>query len=559
MSEQNKLTRRNFIKGAAAAGATAAAANLLNPFARTAFAESEVPTKWDEETDIIVVGTGVAGYGAAIEAKDAGADVIVIEKEKWYGGNSLLSGGNMQFPANHIQKAAGIEDKTEWAYEDVMIMGEHRNAPELVKQFVENSADTALWLEKLGIVWNPKPSLQAGCRVARTLVPDLSDTYPLARGLSEIFVLNKAAEERKIPVKLGYKLTRLYRADAKSPVVGIEVEVDGKKINMKANKAVILATGGFKANHQMIRALDPRLDEEFSWSGAPYTHTTGDGHFAAAAVGAGFVDMSFVCEFNFRVGSDRYVIWEPQTMDAKLGSGGLAFSTAGIPNMILVENDGNRYSDESKFVTGHVVWNAPHCEAYLNLPKRPRASWMIVDAAGAKDLAWKAEDFKNADPTKAPYLDPKLVATGATIAELAGKMGIPAANLEATLKKYNEYAVAGVDKDFERPAPMNAIKTGPFYAARIMFGTHDQSAGMRVNSKMQVLDQTLQAEAGSGPSVARDEERVIPHLYAAGEVNGGLFGADRGSGKMGSYLIQGRFAGKNAVKESAAPLASSNP
>jgi fumarate reductase flavoprotein subunit len=84
-----------------------------------------------------------------------------------------------------------------------------------------------------------------------------------------------------------------------------------------------------------------------------------------------------------------------------------------------------------------------------------------------------------------------------------------------------------------------------------MLITHDQCAGMRVNSKLQVIDQTLQAETGTGPSVALDAERVIPHLYAAGEVTGGLFGADRGSGKMGSYLIQGRFAGKNAAKESA--------
>lgn len=553
MSEQNQVTRRNFIKGAAAAGATLAAANIFNPFASTALAAPGVPDKWDEETDIIVVGTGVAGYGAAIEAKDAGADVMMIEKENWYGGNSLLSGGNMQFPANHIQKAAGIEDKPEWGFEDVMIMGEYRNAPELVKQFVENAADTALWLEKLGIVWNPKPSLQAGCRVARTLVPAPSPNYPLARGLSEIFVLHKAATEaRKIPVKLGYKMTRLFRADAKSPVAGIEVLAGGKTINIKARQAVILATGGFKANHQMIRALDPRLDEPFSWSGEPYTHTVGDGHFAAAAVGAGFVDMSFVCEFAFKVGSNRYVVWEPQTMTAPIGSGGLAFGSAGQPYMILVENDGNRYFNEATFVTGHVVWNGPHCEAYLNLPKRPRLSWMIVDADGAKALTWTADMFQNADPQKGPlYLDPKLVAMGNTIGELAGKTGIPAANLEATINKYNASAAAGADKDFNRPAPLYRLKTAPFYAARTMLITHDQCAGMRVNSKLQVIDQTFQSETGTAPSVERDEERIIPHLYAAGEVNGGLFGADRGSGKMGSYLNQGRFAGKNAATESA--------
>jgi succinate dehydrogenase/fumarate reductase flavoprotein subunit len=219
--------------------------------------------------------------------------------------------------------------------------------------------------------------------------------------------------------------------------------------------------------------------------------------------------------------------------------------------MILVDNDGNRYSNEATFVTGHVVWNGAHMEAFLNLPKRPRKSWMIVDADGAKALTWNAAVFQNPDPQKAPYLDPKLVATGNTIAELAGKIGIPAANLEATINKYNDMAAAGADKDFKRPAPLYALKTAPFYAAQTVLVTHDQCAGMRVNTKMQVIDQNLQAETGTGPSVALDQERVIPHLYAAGEVTGGLFGADRGSGKMGSYLIQGRFAGKNAAKESA--------
>ena len=331
--------------------------------------------------------------------------------------------------------------------------------------------------------------------------------------------------------------------------MGVEVIADSKTINIKAKKAVILATGGFKANHQMIRALDPRLDEPFPWSGFPYVHTVGDGHFAAAAVGAGFVDMSFVCEFAFTVGSNRYVVWDPPAMNSPIGSGGLPFGAKGQPYMILVNNDGNRYVNEATFGTSHVTWRGEHTAAYLNLAKRPRIAWMVVDSEGAKSLAWTMALFQNADPKKAPYLDPKLVATGETIGELAGKMEIPTSNLEATVKKYNAFVVAGADKEFGRPAPLYALKTGPFFGARPILNTHDQSAGIRVNSRMQVIDQTFQAEGGTGPSVSLDEERVIPHLYAAGECAGGLYGADRGSGKIGSYLVEGRFAGKHAAAE----------
>jgi flavocytochrome c len=550
--EQGKrISRRGFMKGAGTLGATVAATGVFGgPFvSASATAEAAVPQKWDAEADVVVIGTGVAGYGAAIEAKDAGAEVILIEKENWYGGNAILAGGNMQFPANHIQKAAGIEDRPEWAFEDIMEMGEHRNSPERVRLFVENAADTALWLEKLGIVWSKGVSKQEGCRVARTLVPSRNRNYPLARGISEIVVLHKAAEARKIQIKLGMRMTRILRADSQGPVLGIEALANGKAIHIKAKKAVILATGGFKANHQMIRALDPRLDEPFPWSGHPYTNTVGEGHFAAAAVGAGFVDMSFVCEFSFTIGSSRYVVWDPPALDAPIVSGGLPFGPKGKPYMILVDNEGKRYVNEGAFSTGHVIWKGEHTAAYLNLPNRPRKAWMVVDAEGAKALAWTAGDFQSADPKKAPYLDPKLVATAGTLNELAGKMELSGANLSSTVAKFNGFAAANMDGDFRRPGPLQALKAAPFFAARIILNTHDQCGGIRVNSRMQVIDQNLQAESGGGASLPLDEERVIPRLYAVGECTGGLYGADRGAGKMGSYLVEGRFAGKNAATE----------
>ena len=561
MSKEKKqrVSRREFLKGAAAAGATMAAAGMLGPLTPTASAQ--VPDKWDAEADVIVVGTGMAGYGAAIEAKDAGADVMMIEKEKWYGGNSVLAGGNCQMPVNHINKAAGIEDRPEWAYEDYWTYGQHRGVPEMIKLFVDNAADTALWLEKLGVVWNKTPSLQGDCRVARTLVPTVSATYPggleagINSGMALIAVLNKAATDRKITMKMETKLTRLIRTDPKGPVIGIEAVSGGKTLNFKAKRAVVLATGGFKVNNQMVRAWHPLLDETFQWSGGPYTHTVGEGHLAAMAIGAGLTDTSFTMGFPNNFGRSVYVYWDPVgEMTAKAKKSPVLASPLGTPDKpspwaFLVENDGNRYVDENSRPAGEGSLDDPWTVAWLMLPKRPRNVWAVVDSAGAAALKWNLDDFKNASETKSPYLDPKWVAYADTIADLATKMGMPPANLEATVKKYNEYAAAGVDKDFKKPKPFNPIAQGPFFGAKMILFAHDQSNGVRVNTKLQVIDQTFQLETGSAPSVPLDKERVIPHLYGAGEFAGGTFGAARGSGKMGSYAVQGRLAGKNAAKE----------
>ncbi len=549
MSSENKITRRTFIKGAAAAGATAATAAMLG--ATPAFAAAGAPDKWDAEADVIIIGTGVAGYCAAIEAKDAGASVIVVEKAKWVGGNTALSMGNAQFPGNYITKNAGIQDSLEWAYEDYVKNGEHRNSTELLHQFVDNAAETVTWLEKLGLVFNQKPSQQADCRVARTIVSAPSQgNYVGAAGFAWTQVLHKQVTNRQIPVKLEHKMTRFIRPDNTGPVLGIEVVNAGKTLNFKAKKAVILATGGYKANHQMLRANNPLLDEEWGWSGGPYVQPTGEGHLAAMAVGAGMVDGAFTMSFSMRFGTPVYSIWEPQEFTTPTRSAGAPYKMKNN-STVFIENDGNRYFNEYTFDTMEAELRHPWIEAYLWLPKRPRNVWAVVDADGATDMGWKPEAFKNPLPTNTPYLDPKYVAYAETLADLAAKMGVPPDNFQATIKKYNEYATAGEDKDFGRPKGFTPIAKPPFLAAKLAPMGHDQCNGIRINTKMQVIEQAFQATTGSGPSVAIDKEPVIPHLYAAGEITGGLFGASRGHGKMGAYAVQGRIAGKTVVNEKA--------
>jgi len=521
-----------------------------------------LPSQWDVVADVVVVGSGAAGFAAAIEAHDAGASVVIIEKEtQFFGGNALLSGGNQQLPANFIQQAAGIEDHPEWGVEDFLIDGDHRSSIELLQLFCNNANDTAMWEQNLGIVWNKTPAVQGGNRVARALVPAASPNYPGTNGFSVIYVYNKALNSRGITVQLGKKLTQLYRPDLTSPVVGIQVQdlLTGKTLNYKANKGVVLATGGFKGNHQMVRDFDPQIDEMFIWSGYPYTHTTGDGHVAAVQVGAGYIDCSWPISFGHnKFGTSVDQVWTP-TLNQGDPTKIPPSITSGLSNTspkygIMVAADGNRFVNEAIWgATDTIEVQSPDMIAYFNLPFKPRNVWAILDATGVKAAgsSWALTNFQAAtQPSVAPYLDSAYLAWSNTISGLADQMAVSATALAATIARFNGFATAGVDSDFARPAPMTPISTPPYQAAKFLIGAHDQPGGIRVNSKLQVLDtQSYPISRGSGPSTSLDSEPVIPHLYGAGEFCGGFWGTTRGHGKIGAYTIMGRFAGRNAAQE----------
>jgi urocanate reductase len=548
MSSPTKVSRRTFLKDAALAGAASAMTTALG--AGPAFAAQAAPTTWDAEADVVVVGTGIAGFCAAFEAFDAGATVLMVEKQKWAGGCSVMANGSFIMPANHINKKANVEDKVEWAYEDFFNNGKWRGTPELLHQFVDGAADTALYLEKLGIVWSG-PTLQLpDNRVPRTIRVNVGPMNKVAGGLGLLDVLTQNATKRKIPIKYEHKMTRLIRPNNTGPVLGIEVTNAGKTLNFKAKKAVVLASGGFKCNWQMLKSWHPAFDEVMNFSGGPYVNVTGDGHQAAMAVGAGVTDMSFTCGFSIKFGTSIPSVWEPQTYETPILSTGLAYRI-GNTSAMMVDNDGNRWVDEHSVDTGEADLETEWIQRYLNLPKRPRKAWAIVDSVGAVDLGWKLDDIKNASLTKAPYLDPKMVAWGDTVADLAKMMGIDEKALAASVTRFNGWVTQAIDRDFDRPRGFRAISTAPFMAARLLPMTHDQGCGLRANTKMQVIDQTFQRDQGQTAPVALDKERVIPHLYAAGEIVGGLWGAARGHGKIGSYAVQGRVAGKTAVTETA--------
>jgi flavocytochrome c len=588
MSDQNKLNRRQFIKGAATAGAGLAAVGALGacsptpvpttPVPPTAVPPTKVPptavpatavpptavpptavptkapapvapgfpAKWDNETDVLIIGSGYAGLCAAIEATKAGAKVLILEKGVVPGGNSILCAGNANFGGGTlVQKLAKVEDKPEWFYEDIYLYGEHRAVPELLKTFVDNNVECVAWLQTLGLKFRATMGQNEGMRVQRGHSPDVSPDYPGNSGNAYWTVLNNAAVKGGATTLLKHQVTRLIRPDPNGPVVGVEVLNEGKTLYFKARRAVFLGSGGWKSNVYMRMAWDPRLDTDLSAGGLPYVNTTGECIMQAVDIGAGLTDMSYVCEFRFKWGTKVYQLWEPPVVTNVTSGAGLSISD--FQKVVMVKNDGKRFVNE---VAASLYPQKPFYEAFINLAERPRAVWAIADAKGVADFKWAVDAFKSPQPLKTPALSPDTVAVADTLEDLAKKINVPAANLVETIKRYNGFVDAGKDEDFGKPKPTTKIATGPFYAAKCQFFAHDQMGGLRANTKGQVLDRQEQL---SGKVIPIDQQKVIPNLYAAGESVGGYVGTDRGHGKISIYMVFARIAGKYAAGEK--PLA----
>lgn len=548
---QIAITRGDFLKTAGmAAGAVGVGMAMQGGAAHANEAGTPywMPEKWDIETDVIVVGTGDGGAPAAIRAFDGGAEVIMIDKNDFFGGCSVLGGGNCQLACTHVQEDQGIEDDPAWAFEDTMVFGQYRSNPEVLQAWIDNSEPFATWMEDVCEVEWAEVTQQEPARVPRSHRALEYAGQPTGSGVVFSIHFWEQLQKRGIEVKLQHKLTRIIR-EPEGPVHGIEVETPDGVIYMKARRGVIIATGGFKGNPQMIRAWHPMFDETLIWTGWPDVNPTGDGHLAVMNIGGGVVDMSFIMEFSGRLGTRQYVRWDRPHFDNPSTPTGLP--NGKLEHMVFVENSGNRYLNEAEWEAGHTLPWLPHMIAFLQIEGRPRMEWFVTDQDGAEDAGWtKYEDaFANPDPENTPCAEPGWVAKADTIAELAEQMGVPAENLEATITRYNEHAAAGEDPDFGRPGPLYPVVKPPFWAARWCRMSHDQCTGIRVNQNMQVVDQMDQWMPEGGDSKPISEERVIPHLYAVGECTGGTGGAVRGPGKRGWYQVHGYIAGDLAAKE----------
>jgi flavocytochrome c len=447
----------------------------------------------------------VAGLSAAIEAHKAGASVIVFEKMKVTGGNTRISDGGVAAPNNYLQKKRGIDDSPELFYEDMLRAGLGLNHPDLVKVVAEKATEAIDWTrDTLGVKYLDRLDRFGGHSVARCL------TTRIHSGADFIKAQSTLLKQNRVEIRTRCLLTRL-QTDSQGAVHGVQIRSDykfpednsGIVRNIHANRAVILATGGFGNDIQFRMIQNPALDE--SVGSTNHRGATAEGLIAALELRAAPVHLSWI-----QLG--------PWGCADENGYGrGASFASYSVyPTGILIDPaTGQRIVNE---------WadRRRRCDAIF---KAGHICVGIVDADGA-ELA--AESLQHC--LKRGYVKPF-----ATLAELASAFEMPDGQLEMTVKSYNNRVREGGQDPFGKPPAHGAkpLVKPPFYAIRLWPKVHYTPGGVGINSKAQVIDHN---------------NRPIPHLFAAGEVCGGIHGASRlGSCSLTECIVFGRIAGQQAT------------
>ena len=521
------------IKEAAAAALTAAG---LNPDDyKTAVEKTGSAEDSTVEADVVVVGAGGAGMTAAITAAGEGKSVVILESQSMVGGNSVRATGGMNAgktvyqDENEFGESAGVEKTLKTAAEkyadnetitalaktvseqwaayqanptgyfdsvelmelDTMIGGKGINDPALVETLCENSADAIDWLDEHGITLHNVSSF-GGASVKRIHRPVNAEGKTVSVGSYMIPLLQENCEKAGVKMMLDTTATEIL-TDANGAAVGVKATgASGETVTVNA-KAVVLATGGFGANLDMVVKYKPELKGFMTTNAAGIQ---GQGIEMAEAIGAATVDM------------DQIQIHP--TVEANTA----ALITEGLrgDGAVLINAEGKRFIDEVG--TRDVVSAA-------EIAQTGSYSWLVVDQA-----------MVDASSVIQGYIKKGYTVTGATYEELGEAMGVDAAAFAETMEKWNGYVEAKNDPDFGRTSFANPLNTAPYYAVKVTAGVHHTMGGLKINANTEVLN---------------EKGEVIPGLFAAGEVTGGVHGANRlGGNAVADFTVFGRIAGAAA-------------
>ena len=521
------------IKEAAAAALTAAG---LNPDDyKTAVENNATAEDSTVDADVVVVGAGGAGMTAAITAAAEGKNVVILESQSMVGGNSVRATGGMNAgktvyqDENEFGESAGVEKTLKTAAEkyadnetitalaktvseqwaayqanptgyfdsvelmelDTMIGGKGINDPELVETLCANSADAIDWLDEHGITLHDVSSF-GGASVKRIHRPVNAEGKTVSVGSYMIPLLQENCEKAGVKMMLDTTATEIL-TDANGAAVGVKATgASGETVTVNA-KAVVLASGGFGANLDMVVKYKPEL-KGFMTTNAPGIQ--GQGIEMAEAIGAATVDM------------DQIQIHP--TVEANTA----ALITEGLrgDGAVLINAEGKRFIDEVG--TRDVVSAA-------EIAQTGSYSWLVVDQA-----------MVDASSVIQGYIKKGYTVTGETYEELGKAMGVDAAAFAETMEKWNGYVEAKNDPDFGRTSFANPLNTAPYYAVKVTAGVHHTMGGLKINANTEVLN---------------EKGEVIPGLFAAGEVTGGVHGANRlGGNAVADFTVFGRIAGAAA-------------
>ena len=523
----------NAIKEAAAAALTAAGLNPAD-FQTAVAASGEKAEDSTVEADVVIVGAGGAGMTAAITAANEGKSVVIVESQAMVGGNSVRATGGMNAAKtvyqdeNTFEQAAGVEktlasaaekyadnetitalaatvaeqwatyqanptgyfDSVELMELDTMIGGKGINDPALVETLCEGTADAIDWLDENGITLHNVSSF-GGASVKRIHRPVGDDGKVVSVGSYMIPRLQQACEKAGVQILLSTTAEEILTDGGKA--VGIKATgATGETVTVNA-KAVILASGGFGANLDMVVEYKPEL-KGFMTTNAP--GILGQGIAMAQAIGADTVDM------------DQIQIHPTVQYDSA------ALITEGLrgDGAVLVNAEGKRFIDEVG--TRDVVSAA-------EVAQTGGYSWLVVD-----------QKMADASSVIQGYIKKGYTVEGKTYEELAEAMGVDSAAFAETMANWNQCVADKTDAEFGRTSFANPLDTAPYYAIKVTAGVHHTMGGLKIDTNTEVLDA---------------DGNAIPGLFAAGEITGGVHGANRlGGNAVADFTVFGRIAGKAA-------------
>jgi succinate dehydrogenase/fumarate reductase flavoprotein subunit len=571
-------------------------------------AQSNDHQNWDLTADVVIIGSGAAGMAAANKAADGGASVIVVEANYDVGGHAIISGGNVPLGGGtSAQKKYGIEDSpdlvfsdlTDWTIVQNNGWPDYRyNDREVMRAFADNCAPNFEFLLQNGVEFKAiAPDNQGGHNLGNSAPRENHCFWTKGAGYESpnnrpgtglIRPLENSARAKGVRFLLNHKMTSFVREGQQSGrVIGVTTAYtprilpgqsspvksfrsDGNiessaDVNVRALKAVIVATGGMTSDVNFRRMFDPRLTAVLTTAGEPYSYQDASGERAAMAIGAslwGLVNQTLENGDNIRTqrvfGTKwNYMTWELEfPLFPLVKATGL--QTKDWHDLILVNQVGKRFYDETKgdYPHGNVYkevdpytpndyrnnenihyhpsnYNFFNAAVAMNEYSEPPdysagPVWAIFDSEAVKRNNWNVEP---------PYVDlDGYFFSANTLRELAPKIKneyqakpMKGEVLEATVARYNSFVEKGKDEDFGKPKPKYKIEKPPFYAAWGTPNVHDTRSGLRINGKCQVLDMSGQ---------------IITGLYCAGESAGGF-----NQHGLGRCTTQGFIAGKNAAAE----------
>ena len=463
--------------------------------------------------DVVVIGAGGAGMAAAITANQAGKSVIVVEKTGAMGGNTILSGGALNAVDEGSEAATLREDSVEKHYTQTFNGGDQQGDPELVRKLVTEAWDGVEWLMSIGMEFSGKITTVAGSLWERGHVP----VEPEGVGFFKAYGAYVDSHEG---IDMLYKTRATDLIVENGVVTGVVCTGEtGNTVTVKANGGVVIATGGFAQNVEMRQKANAegKLWEDLGDT-IKSTNTsaiTGDGIAMAQAVGAQTIQMG-----NIQLLPQG----DPETgsLSGNIGHGPVSF--------IFLNLDGNRFVDEGgrrdDMTKGLIAQEQQTMYMLMDSDTYPNGTELNNFGEHINDLVAAGRAFK-AD----------------TLEEMAEKIGLPVENVVKTVTEYNRHCVGGdlegQPDEFGRTLYTDAnkindgINDGPFYACRRVPTVHHTMGGLKINTNTEVIDVN---------------GNVIPGLYAAGEVTGGIHGTNRlGGNALTDIVVFGRTAGAQAA------------